>query len=100
MSERLQNLEDRSVVSSLGWRLDILSINAVRYTDGDHSITLNVEDRPKVTGELEWILYTPQTWAWETGHQDQLITPEKIQEILNRISLAFWKLDMPIREIV
>ncbi|HLZ18307.1 MAG TPA: hypothetical protein VKO67_01770, partial [Smithellaceae bacterium] len=86
--------------SSLGWRLDILSLSAVQYAEAGRSIKLEVEDRPRVTGELEWIIYAPDNWVWKSADGEEPVATEKIPEILNRIRLAFWKLDMPIKEIV
>lgn len=100
MKETLQNIDNKSIISSLGWKLDILSVNAIQYAEQGRTITLEVEDRPKVTGELEWMIYTPENWIWKSKDLEEPVAKEKISEILNRISQAFWKLDMTIREIV
>ena len=100
MKETLQIRDSKSVSSSLGWQLDILSLTAIRYTEAQRTITLEMEDRPNVTGELEWILYLPETWVWTVGDGKEPVEQKKIPEILDRIGQAFWKLDMPIRKIV
>jgi len=100
MKEQLRNIGDKSVESSLGWKVDILSESAVRYAEAERSMILEIEDRPRVTGELEWIIYTPDSWFWKGPDQEEAVSAEKSHEILDRISRAFWKLDMPIKEIV
>lgn len=100
MTETLQVIEGKSVTSSLGWRLDLLSGDAVQYTEAQRSLKIKIEDRARVTGELEWILYTPESWIWTVGDRREPVGPERIAEILNRIDQAFWKLDMPIKRIV
>ncbi len=100
MKEQLRNIDDRCIESSLGWRLDILSLSAVRYAEAGRSIKLEVEDRPRVNGELEWLVYVPESWIWKSEDGEEPVAPEKVSEILSRIRLAFWKLDMPVKEIV
>jgi hypothetical protein len=100
MKETLRILDDKSVESSLGWRIDILSIDSFQYVEEGRAIKLEIEDRPDARGELAWIIYLPANWIWEKTNNDEPVTPEKIHEILNRISLAFWKLDMKIKKIV
>jgi len=100
MTETLQIISGKCVTSPQGWQLDILSLGAVRYAEAERSIILEVEDRPNVTGDLEWILYTPDNWVWTISDRKEPVEKGKIPEILNRIGLAFWKLDMPIKEIV
>ncbi len=99
MKEILKTTGDKSVESSLGWKVEILSINSLRYSEEGHAIKLEMEDRPDTIGELEWIIYLPDNWSWP-GRNDDSLSEGKISEILKRIELAFWKLDMKIREIV
>jgi len=99
MKEHLQTTGDKCVESSLGWRVEILSAGKLRYQEESRTIELEIEDRPDTLGELEWILYTPATWLWKTD-QDQVIEEEKVSDILNRIELALWKLDMKMKQVV
>ncbi len=100
MKETLQLNGSKRVSSSQGWRLEVLSLTAIRYTENERTIDLDVEDCPNVTGELEWILYLPAAWEWSVGDRKEPVEPERISEILNRIDQAFWKLDLSIRKIV
>jgi hypothetical protein len=100
IKETMRRIDDRSVESSLGWKIDILSGNSFGYTEESGTIKFEIEDRPDELGNMEWIIYLPTNWIWEKPHDDRPVAPEKISEILNRIDLAFWKLDMTIREIV
>ena len=97
--EILKSSNSRIVESSLGWRVDILSSHSLRYAENDRSIQMEIEDVPDAGGELEWIVYTPGNWVWNSDNTNP-ISGEKISEIFNRIELAFWKLDMKILEIV
>lgn len=99
MKELLRIVGRDSVESSLCWKVDILSPGALAYREGERSIHLEMEDRPDAQGELEWTIYMPEEWRWDAC-KDELPTQEKISEILNRIELAFWKLDMRVKEIV
>lgn len=100
MKEILTTLGDKAVESNLGWKVEILSVDRLRYMEQGKMIDLEIEDRPNTAGTLEWIIYTPQTWLLKNGNEDEPAGPEDIHKIENRISLAFWKLDMPIKEIV
>lgn len=98
MKETLRITGKNRVESSLGWKVDIPSSDTLIYEEEGKSIRLELEDRPDAQGELEWILYTPERWTW--SEKDESLAQEKISEILKRIDLAFWKLDLKIKEIV
>jgi len=99
MKEIIKTLNDKSVESSLGWRIHVLSPNALQYSEKDKTITLEIEDRPDARGELTWIIYLPVNWVWtDANNTGDPVASEKISEILSRIETAFWKLDMKIRE--
>jgi len=99
MKDTIKAINGKSVESSLGWRIDVLSIDSFLYSEDGKTIKMEIEDRPDAGGELEWIIYTPENWVWNNSNHEP-ITQEKISEIFNRIELAFWKLDMKIKEIV
>ena len=98
MKETLRIVGKNSVESSMGWKIELLSPEILAYREGEKTIHLETEDRPDAQGELEWILYTPERWAWR--EKDEPLAREKVSEILKRIDLAFWKLDLKIKEIV
>ena len=98
MKETLQIIGKYTVESSSGWKVEIPSFDVLIYEEEGKSIRLALEDRPDAQGELEWILYTPERWIW--SEKDESLAQEKISEILKRIDLAFWKLDLKIKEIV
>ena len=97
MKEIVLAISDATVESSLGWRVEMISVDFLEYSEDGRTIKLEIEDRPDAGGELEWIIYTPENWVW---NNDEPLMKEKISNILNRIDLAFWKLDMKIREYV
>jgi hypothetical protein len=97
MKEIVLAISDATVESSLGWRVEMISVDFLEYSEDGRTIKLEIEDRPDAGGELEWIIYTPENWVW---NNDEPLMKEKISDILNRIDLAFWKLDMKIREYV
>jgi len=98
MKETLRIVGKNSVESSVGWKIELLSPEILTYREGEKSIHLEMEDRPDVGGELEWIIYMPEYWTWR--EKDEPLAREKVPEILKRIDLAFWKLDLKIKEIV
>lgn len=83
----------------MGWKVDIVSVHLLRYSEGDKAVEMELEDCPDTLGELGWIIYTPENWVWNEKNDDPL-SSGKISEIISRIELAFWKMDMPIREII
>lgn len=97
MKEVVLAISDATVESSLGWRVEMISGDSLEYSEDGRTIKLEIEDRPDVGGELEWIIYMPENWVW---NNDAPLTKEKISDVLNRIDLAFWKLDMKIKEYV
>ena len=99
MRETIKTIGNKTVESSLGWKVDILSVNVLRYMEEGKTIDLEIEDRPNVSEELEWIIYTPPTWFWN-ANVDEPIAQEKISKIINRIELSFWKMDMSIKDIM
>lgn len=100
MKEIIRAVNNKTVESSQGWRIDILSIDALQYSEGSKTIKLEIEDRPDTGGELTWIIYLPPNWIWNDTNNGESVTSEKISEILSRIEMAFWKLDMKIKEYV
>jgi hypothetical protein len=97
MKEIVLAISDATVESSLGWRVEMISVDFLEYSEDGRTIKLEIEDRPDAGGELEWIIYTPENWVW---NNDEPLMKEKISDILNRIDLAFWKLDRKIKEII
>ncbi len=98
MKETLRIIGKYTVESSSGWKVELPSFDVLIYEEEGKSIRLELEARPDVQGELEWILYTRERWTWREN--DEPLAREKISEILKRIDLAFWKLDLRIKEIV
>ena len=97
MKEIVLAISDATVESSLGWRVEIISVDFLECSENGRTIKLEIEDRPDVGGELEWIIYTPENWVW---NNDKLLTTEEISDVLKRIDLAFWTLDRKIKEII
>jgi len=100
MKEIITATDDHTVESSLGWRVDILSMDALRYQERDKTITFEIEDYSDAIGELEWTIYIPPICKWQDeNHPEEIIGQEKLDDIIDRNSTAFWKLDMKIRGI-
>ncbi|HOC58354.1 MAG: hypothetical protein KBA28_02245 [Syntrophaceae bacterium] len=98
--EILSVLNDQSVESSRGWKIKILSVSSFLYQEAGKTLRFALEDCPNETGEMEWIIFLPENWAWNKPFHGEPVPSEKRAEILNRIDLAFWKLDMKIKEVV
>lgn len=92
-------MDDKRVESSLGWKVSILSIDSMVYQENDKKIFFKIEDYPDAMGELEWTIYIPVQCRWKGANDQDMIDQEKLDEIIDRISTAFWKLDMKIKEI-
>mgnify|MGYP001769609513 CR=1 FL=1 len=92
-------MDDKRVESSLGWKVSILSIDSMVYQENDKKIFFKIEDYPDAMGELEWTIYIPTQCRWKGANDQDIIDQEKLDEIIDRVSTAFWKLDMRIKEI-
>jgi hypothetical protein len=97
MKDVIKIIDDKTVESSLGWTIVISSIDSLQYQEQGKTISLEIEDYPDEMGELEWTIYVPTNCKWQDT--DEIISQEKVDKIIERISLAFWKLDMKIKEI-
>ncbi len=100
MKESLKILNDQTVESSSGWRVEILSTDSLMYSEEGKSILLELEEQRDAMGaDVEWTIYEPLAWCWDK-QKEQIISQKKSSEILNRIELAFWILDLKIKEII
>ena len=99
MKEIITAIDDKMVESSLGWKVSISSIDSMVYQENDKKIFFKIEDYPDIMGELEWTIYIPVKCGWQGANDQEMIDQEKLDEIIDRISTAFWKLDMKIKEI-
>lgn len=100
MKETVKIINDKTVESSLGWTIVISSIDSFQYQEQGRTISFKIEDYPDVSGELEWTIYVPTNCRWQGANNEESISDEKMDEIVERISLAFWKLDMKIKEMI
>lgn len=97
MNESVKMINDKTVESSLGWKVCILSIDSFQYQEDGKTIIFKIEDYPDALGELEWTIYVPVKCRWQGANHEEIIDQEKMDEIIDRISTAFWKLDMKIK---
>lgn len=100
MKDSLKIIDDQTVKSDSGWRVEILSIDSLMYSKEGKSILFEIEEHRDASGaDVEWTIYEPLAWNWDK-QRDQIIPQKKRSEILNRIELAFWMLDLKIKEII
>ena len=99
MKETVKASNDTRVESSLGWSVEITSPDVLVYSEEERSLLLEIEEHGKGGSPEEWIIHWPAVWGWN-GRKEDPISQQKRYEILDRIELAFWKLDMEIKEIV
>jgi hypothetical protein len=100
MKDSLKIIDDQTVVSTSGWRMEILSSESLMYSVEEKSILFEIEEHRDAGGaDVEWTIYEPLAWRWDR-YKDQIIPQKKRAEILNRIELAFWMLNLKIKEII
>ena len=100
MKDSLKIIDDQTVESASGWRIEILSIDSLLYSDEGKSILFEMEEhRDAIGADVEWTIYEPLVWCWDK-QKEQIISQKEGSEILNRIELAFWMLDLKIKEII
>ncbi|MDD4356469.1 MAG: hypothetical protein PHN98_04380 [Smithellaceae bacterium] len=76
------------------------SINSLMYSEEGKSILFEIEEHRDSSGaDVEWTIYEPLAWCWNS-QKEQIISQKESSEILNRIELAFWMLDLKIKEII
>ena len=100
MKDSPKIIDDQTVESDSGWRVEILSSDSLMYSKEGKSILFEIEEHRDSGGvDVEWTIYEPLVWNWDR-QKDQIIPQKKNSEILNRIELAFWMLDLKIKEII
>jgi hypothetical protein len=100
MKDSLKILNDQTVESSSGWWVEILSTDSLMYSEEGKSIIFEMEEhRDAIGADVEWTIYEPRVWCWDK-QKEQIISQKESSEILNRIELAFWMLDLKIKEII
>jgi len=100
MKDSLKIINDQTVESASGWRIEILSSESLMYSEEGKSILFEMEEHRDASGaDVEWTIYDPLAWSWDK-QKNQIIPQKKSSEILNRIELAFWMLDLKIKEII
>lgn len=100
MKDSLKIIDDRTVESSSGWRVKILSTDSLIYSEEGKSVLLELEEhRDAIGADVEWTIYEPLAWCWDK-QKEQVISQKESSEILNRIEMAFWMLDLKIKEII
>ena len=96
MKDSLKILNDQTVESSSGWWVEILSTDSLMYSEEGKSILFEMEEhRDAIGADVEWTIYEPRVWCWDK-QKEQIISQKESSEILNRIELAFWMLDLKI----
>jgi len=100
MKDSLKIIDDQTIESDSGWRVEILSSDSLIYSEEGKSILFEIEEHRDANGaDVEWTIYEPLAWSWNM-QKKQIIPQKKSSEILNRIELAFWMLDFKIKEII
>ena len=100
MKDSLKIIDDQTVESDSGWRVEILSSESLMYSVEEKSILFEIEEHRDAGGaDVEWTIYEPLEWCWNR-QKEQIISQKESSEILNRIELAFWMLDLKIKEII
>ena len=100
MKDSLKILNDQTVESSSGWWVEILCTDSLMYSEEGKSILFEMEEhRDAIGADVEWTIYEPRVWCWDK-QKEQIISQKESSEILNRIELAFWMLDLKIKEII
>ncbi len=100
MKDSLKILNNQTVESSSGWWVEILSTDSLMYSEEGKSILFEMEEhRDAIGADVEWTIYEPRVWCWDK-QKEQIISQKESSEILNRIELAFWMLDLKIKEII
>jgi len=100
MKDSPKIIDDQTVESDSGWRVEILSSDSLMYSEEGKNILFEIEEHRDSGGvDVEWTIYEPLVWSWDR-QKNQIIPQKKTSEILNRIELAFWMLDLKIKEII
>ena len=100
MKEIIRMINNKTVESSLGWRIRVPSIHHLKYEEHEKIIEVEIEGGTDEKSAIDWAIYEPVVWRWKNMNCDDSVGPEKIAGILDRIRVAFDKLDMKIKEII
>ncbi|PKN11146.1 MAG: hypothetical protein CVU70_00285 [Deltaproteobacteria bacterium HGW-Deltaproteobacteria-5] len=100
MKDSPKIIDDQTVESDSGWRVEMLSSDSLMYSEEEKNIFFEIEEHRDASGAgVEWTIYEPLVWSWDR-QKKQIISQKESSEILNRIELAFWMLDFKIKEII
>ena len=75
-----------------GYTVDFISHSAVRYREGERSITFSSEplDRTFGSGKSNWVLavYVHRPLTWDEPHPSEITDPAEENAILSRVQTA------------
>lgn len=71
------------------------NIHKVRYTEGVHVATVEIEGGVGKDGQVNWLVYQDTLRGWESPHELDELSLSKHTEILSRISESLAELEMP-----
>ena len=76
---------------------DSANIHEIRYSEGDKTITVEIEGGTNEKGEIEWDVYSSTMQSWLPPHQLEPFSYEDKQRALNNISDSLTLLGMKHR---
>lgn len=78
----------RSAYSDEGFAVRLRGINkGLLYSEGDRRLRIAVETAGPKTG-IEWIVYTSEIKGWLPPHDAEPFSPEKVQQVKERVLAA------------
>ena len=84
MKDSLKILNDQTVESSSGWRVEILSTDSLMYSEKGKSVLLEIEEhRDTIGADVEWTIYEPLAWSWDR-QKDQIIPQKNRKQKANK----------------
>lgn len=85
---------DNKIVQGHGFTITLPTIHEIKYTEGDKTLTVEIEGGQNEKGEIEWDIYSSTMRGWLPPHQLEPFSYEDKQRILRNISDSLTLLGM------
>jgi len=88
---------DNKTVKGHGFTITLPTIHEIRYSEGNKTLTVEIEGGTNEKGNVEWDIYSTTMRGWLPPHQLEPLSYEDKQRILRNISDSLILLGMKHR---
>lgn len=93
-TSRLKRISNKEVIGP-AFSVFVPTIHQIRYSEGDHITTIEIEGGESADGAIEWSVYSKTLTGWQPPYQEDDLPAGKRSEILRNVSRSLDLLEMP-----